>query len=225
MEVEGGDLVSVLSNVDLVKELKRGRNIGIYPLIYKNIKGSTYNLTASEHAWSINSKLNLVKDGKITIPPKDSALIATKEVIWVSKKISGSYHSKVSIVSRGGGHIGTTLDPDWSGHSLVTVHNHSENDLVIPVDETFVSIMFNYLNKRSTAQQDNHTSQLNYLYKYIGSENITDKASTYFEESWKSQSSSVLYKMKNESDSEYKELQKKSRISKNGINKNLGWFY
>lgn len=217
--------MSVLSNVDLTKELKRSKNVGIYPLTYKNIKGSTYNLTASNYAWSINSEKSLVKGNKIVIPSKDSALIVTKEVIWVSKKMCGSYHSKVSIVSKGGGHIGTTLDPDWSGHSLITVHNHSDKDLVIDVDSTFVSIMFYYLNKRSSAQQDNHTSQLNYLYKFIDRKNISEEASKFLEEPWKSQSSNIIYKMKTEPDSDYNELVEKSKLSKYGINKKLRIFY
>jgi deoxycytidine triphosphate deaminase len=113
MNKQGDILMSVLSNVDLEIELIRGKNIRIFPLKVDNIKGSTYNLTASKYAWSISTKKSLVKNNKIVIPPNDSALIATKEVIWVSTKIAGSYHSKVSIVSRGGGHIGTTLDPIW----------------------------------------------------------------------------------------------------------------
>ena len=56
--------MSVLSNVDLEKELLKGKNIRIFPLKVDNIKGSTYNLTASEYAWSISTKKSLVNDDK-----------------------------------------------------------------------------------------------------------------------------------------------------------------
>jgi deoxycytidine triphosphate deaminase len=201
--------MSVLSNVDLEKELFKGKNIRIYPLKMDNIKGSTYNFTASEYAWSISTKKSLVQNGQIIIPPNDSALIATKEVIWTSSKIAGSYHSKVSIVSKGGGHIGTTLDPEWIGHSLITVHNHHpKNPLVIGINDTFVSIMFYYLNRKSTIEQTNKPSQLDYLYTIIPPDEVTN-VQKYFDESWKSQPQTLLKKMKVGDYSEYGELTKK----------------
>ena len=201
--------MTVLSNIDLEREIKKG-NIRIYPLNLDSIKGSTYNLTASEYAWSLSTKKSLVDGDKIVIHSNDSALIATKEVIWVSKKICGSYHSKVSIVTAGGGHIGTTLDPEWSGHSLVTVHNHGKTDLIIRVDQTFVSIMFHYLNKKTTAFQDNTSSQLDYLKEHIPAHELNKNgANAYFDESWKKQPEKIIEKMK--SDSQYEKLLEKEK--------------
>lgn len=204
--------MTVLSNVDLEKELIKGKNIRIYPLKIDNIKGSTYNLTASEFAWSITTKkpLNIVKN-KIVIPANESALIATKEVIWTSAKIAGSYHSKVSIVSKGGGHIGTTLDPNWIGHSLITVHNHHTQELEIGVNDTFVSIMFHYLNRKTTFEQDNKPSQLDNLYKVIPQTEISPTAHDYFDIPWKSQPINLLEKMKSGLGSEYIELEKRNK--------------
>jgi deoxycytidine triphosphate deaminase len=211
--------MSALSNVDLEKELLKGKNIRIYPLKVDNIKGSTYNLTASEYAWSISTKKSLVKNNKIIIPPNDSALIATREVIWISSKIAGSYHSKVSIVSKGGGHIGTTLDPEWIGHSLITVHNHHPKDsLEIGINDTFVSIMFYYLNRKTNIEQTNKPSQLDNLYKVIPPSEVSEEGQKYFDESWKSQPRKLLDKMKTAPDSEYNQLNKdiKNRKKFNG---------
>lgn len=211
--------MTVLSNVDLEKELYKGENIRICPLKVDNIKGSRYNLTASKYAWSISTKENLVKDDKIVIPPNDSALIATKEVIWTSSKITGTYHSKVSIVSKGGGYIGTILDPEWIGHSLITVHNyHPKDPLEIRVNDTFVSIMFYYLNRRASIEQTNKPSQLDILYKVIPEANVSADGQRYFDESWKSQPRRILLKMKTEPDSEYRQLNKglKGRKKFNG---------
>jgi deoxycytidine triphosphate deaminase len=214
--------MSVLSNVDLENELISGKNIRIYPLNQENIKGSTYNLTASEYAWSLYSKKSLVQGNKIIIPPNDSALIVTKEVLWVSSKICGSYHSKVSVVSVGGGHIGTTLDPEWIGHSLITIHNHNpEQPLKIGINDTFVSVMFHYLNKSSTIEQSNKPSQLNYLYRIIP--DISTDCHQYFDESWKSQPTALLKKMKTGSESQYDLIKDERKKKNSGFNLLFFW--
>ena len=230
-----GDLM-VLSNVDIERALLKGRHIRIHPFKQENLKGSTYNLTASEHAWIINpDKLivdieqnqlsegkieqstdkevaepqdptvqmetqNIVKNGFIEIPPNKSVLIATQEVIWVSSKICGTYHSKVSIVSSGAGHIGTTLDPEWIGHSLITVHNHSNKTLKIKVGKTFVSIMFYYMRNRSTKFQGNYSSQINYLTELIEETRGKD----LFSAGWETQPEILLEEM--EKNTDYKRI-------------------
>jgi len=82
----------------------------------------------------------------VILLPFSTTLIQTKEVIAVSNYIGGTYHSKVGIVSQGIGHIGTMLGPNFAGHSLIAVHNVSKIPLKIKVKETFVSIVFHYLN-------------------------------------------------------------------------------
>lgn len=188
--------MSSLSNVDIEKEVIVG-NIRIFPFDSSNIKNSTYNLTASKYAWSLKTKEKIVKDNKIVIPPQDTGIIATKEVIWVSKKITGTYHSKVSIVTKGGGHIGTTLDSEWIGHSIIAVHNHSNKDIEIDIEDTFVSIMFHYLNRPTTKEQHNSSSQLALLSKIV---NLSYSDERYFDESWKQQSKELLKKVKSEKD-------------------------
>ncbi|WKA60286.1 hypothetical protein QWY16_09330 [Planococcus shenhongbingii] len=194
--------MSALSNVDLEKELKSTEHIRIYPLTVSNIKGSTYNLTASDYAWSLSTKESIVSNGVIKIPKHDTGIIATKEVIWVSEKISGTYHSKVSIVTAGGGHIGTTLDPTWMGHSIIAVHNHTDDFLEIGVDSTFVSIMFHYLHSPSTKIQDNSLSQIDHLHQF----NLTRTQKAYFDTSWKKIPEDLQRKVK--IDTGYKELEK-----------------
>lgn len=150
----------MLSNVDIVKELNK--NIYIYP-IPTEIRGSSINLTASKWAWSLKTKKSIVDHGKISIPPSDSALIETEEIIHVTSKISGTYHSKVSLVSKGSGHIGTTLDPAWCGHSLIAVHNHSTEVINIDVGTTFATLIFYYTKSRSTKQSTNFSGQTEIL--------------------------------------------------------------
>ncbi len=176
----------MLSNVDIVKELNK--NIYIYP-IPTEIRGSSINLTASKWAWSLRTKQSIVNQGKIRIPASDSALIETEEIIHVTSKISGTYHSKVSLVSKGSGHIGTTLDPAWCGHSLITVHNHSEEDIEIDVGTTFATLIFYYNKSRSTKQSTNISGQTEIL-REIGITNIP----TELTEEWKKNSDDIIRK-------------------------------
>ncbi|TFH63498.1 dCTP deaminase domain-containing protein [Peribacillus frigoritolerans] len=135
----------LLSNNDIKREMIDGKNICVHPLKLDNIKGSSINLTASKMAWRVSDSESAVVDNVITVPPNDTVCIYTEEAIWVSRRIGGTYHPRVSLVSKGLGHISTTLDPAWAGVSLVAVNNPTKDDIEIRVGEAFVSIMFYYL--------------------------------------------------------------------------------
>lgn len=157
--------MSILSNEDILNEL--GKNIYVYPFVSDNIRGNTLNLTSSNMAWSIMQKESIVKvineKRVIVIPPHDTALIETEETIYVSNKIGGTYHSRVSKVSLGLGHIGTTLDPGWIGPSLIALHNHLDIPVTINVGASIVSIIFHYLNTESTYKNTNVSGQIKVL--------------------------------------------------------------
>lgn len=160
--------MSVLSNVDIMNEL--GNNIYVHPLILDNIRGNTINLTASEMAWSLTNKKSIVKKNNgrkvIEIPAHDTVLIETEESVYVSSNIGGTYHSRVSMVSSGLGHIGTTLDPSWIGPSLIAIHNHLDDTVTIDVGDSIASIIFHYLNTESTYKNTNGPGQTKVLLKH-----------------------------------------------------------
>ena len=66
----------------------------------------------------------------------------TKEVLSLNNYIGGTYHAKVGIVSKGMGHIGTMIGPNFSGDSLIAFHNVSDDLIVLKVGESFVSVVF-----------------------------------------------------------------------------------
>jgi deoxycytidine triphosphate deaminase len=140
----------LLSDIDIKKELIDGENLMIYPLKLENIKGSSINLTASKYAWKISNGESAVINNRIRIPAHETVCIYTEESFWVSRRIGGTYHSKVSQVSAGLGHISTTLDPQWLGLSLIAVHNHTTEAIDILVGSTFVSLMLSYLQTPAT---------------------------------------------------------------------------
>lgn len=148
--------MTTLSNIDIEKEL--GENILIYPFSKANLRGASYNLTVSKLAWNLKDGKSLYDSstGILTIPPQSTALIETLEAIWVSSKISGTYHSKVGLVSKGLSHIGTTLDPEYIGSSLIAIHNHSSERVELLAErDTFVSLIFHYVNSEATIKPGN----------------------------------------------------------------------
>lgn len=208
--------MSVLSIEDLYREI--GKNIFIYPLKIDNIKANTINLTASEYAWSIKSKNNICKDKtKILIEPNDTALIYTTEAIYVSNKIGGTYHSKVSLVSSGLGHIGTTLDPEYMGLSLIAVHNHSSSLYELKVGTTFVSIMFHYLKTPTyTISHNNIPGQTNILQNY---EDLNQFEEWAEDNDWVNEKRKLMQKMIESN--EYKEMKSYYKNLKSEKNKLL----
>lgn len=103
------------------------------------------------------------------LEPGDTALALTKESIWVSKSIGGTFHSKVKYVAEGLGHISTTLDPGWQGQLLISVNNPSKKckKIVIAKKEennikykTFITLYLYRLISPTLSDSDNTDSRL-----------------------------------------------------------------
>ncbi|WP_347489272.1 hypothetical protein ABDB91_18900 [Desulfoscipio sp. XC116] len=187
--------MSVLSIEDIKCEI--GNNLFIYPLKEDNIKGNSVNLTVSKFAWSIQSKKSIYNQetNEVIINPNDSALIYTNEAIYVTNKIGGTYHSKVSLVAQGAGHIGTTLDPQYMGLSLITVHNHHPKDHIkLKVGSSFVSIVFHYLKTPPYSIAHNNTpGQIGILNGY----DIKEFSKWAEERDWANETRKLINKVKN----------------------------
>lgn len=150
----------MLSIVDIKKEL--GENIFLYPITVTSIKSNSIDLHLSPFAWSLKTKKplldrkihydnqhNIIEEGYIIIDPNDSALMYTKESIYLTNKIAGNFHSKVTLVARGLGHIGTTLDAQYVGNLLVTIHNHSDTAVRLSVGQEIITLQLFYLDTPS----------------------------------------------------------------------------
>ena len=204
--------MTVLSDQDIRKEL--GENIYIYPFSDSNLKGASYNLTASHLAWSLKNKKSIFrseyKDQKdvIVIEPGDTGLIETFETIWVSQKIAGSYHSRVTQVTQGTGHIGTTLDPNYIGPSLIAIHNHSVEDIVlsssmikknndseqIKFGTPFVTLSFNYLQTPSSQQKTGNSAGRREVLSKVGI-SLNSEEEAFIDEKFRNEDKALLKKM------------------------------
>ncbi|MDY2881929.1 MAG: hypothetical protein SOT71_04675 [Romboutsia timonensis] len=154
----------VLSDKNIKKLL--GYHIFIYPFKEENLKPSSYNLTASKFAVVIDEEhgekkeMLIVKDNKIIIPPHRTALIETEESIYVSRWIAGTYHSRVKLVNKGLGHIGTTLDPCFFGVSAIALTNTTDKNISLNVGDPIVTLMFYSLKSRCKGMHDNMTARI-----------------------------------------------------------------
>ena len=107
----------MLSRNDIEQALADG-HLKIFPFDSKKLTGIGYNLSTTDFAFSINQGILLTLHEKTTengimryviIPPNDTVLFFSQEYIEVDNTIAGTFHSKVSCVSQGLGHISTTL--------------------------------------------------------------------------------------------------------------------
>lgn len=195
--------MSILSSVDFIKEL--GLSIYVYPLNDKNLKGGSLNLTASKLAWSVKSTESIYdkNDDLIRIPAHDTALVETEEAIYVNNKISGTYHSPVRLVSKGIGHIGTTLDPGYKGPSLIALHNILDRPVDIKVGETIATLTLTYLKNITDRDNTNSAGRNEILDGY----HKTEDEKKWLDEDWRVNEKALLIKMQSSSD--YKNLKAK----------------
>lgn len=192
----------LLSNNDIKRELIKTKNISIYPLMVENIKGSSINLTASAHAWDIVSKESVISENlkKIIIKGNSTVSIFTREALWVSRRIGGTYHPRVSLVAKGLSNISTTLDPQWYGLSLITVNNTTADEIEIRVGEAFVSVMLYYLKNPATKGIiDNQASRPDLYNKFT----LTDEDEDFLGQQWHRNFHGILQEMKNSESYKY----------------------
>lgn len=160
---------------------------------------------------------NLVKGiGKekyIILLPQATTLIETKEVLATGSNIGGTYHSKVGLVSQGIGHIGTMLGPNFSGHSLIAIHNITKNIITLKVGDSFVSVVFHYLN---TPIYDNNPTVSGHVDKMAEwGISLTSQEREDLSSDWKSDIARVRNKMISSND--YKEYCNQKKNQKSSI--------
>lgn len=169
-------LYSVLGNKKIKKRL--GKDIFIYPFKESNLKGSSYNLTASKVAY-LQSDKKIAVNGKdeIVVPPGETVLIQTVESIYSRKNICGTYHSKVSLVSEGFSHIGTTLDPGYMGTSLIAITNTTKDTKKIKCGDSIVTLMFYKVSGCDKEEKDNPACRDDLIPKEFNgfSQNLSNK--------------------------------------------------
>lgn len=148
----------MLSRDDFIHALADG-DLKIFPFDKKNLTGIGYNLSTTDFAFSVSRGILLTIHEEtlssgirryVTIPGNDTVLFFSKEYIEINSKLAGTFHSKVSRVSQGLGHISTTLDPTWKGQLLISINNPTDADIEFDLAKNGGNIMTLLLHKLDT---------------------------------------------------------------------------
>ncbi len=135
--------MSMLSDVDVRRCI--GKEIVIEPFLDNLLTPVGYDFTIGNFVFSLEDGLLNPANGAYELPAKSTLQILTRESLWVSRKIGGTFHAKVSLVSRGLSHISTTLDPGWYGPLLITMRNNTNKIIQMNEGDSFVTLVFSKL--------------------------------------------------------------------------------
>lgn len=176
----------LLSDIDIKRLLNK--DIVICGYEENNLTDIGYNLTPTEFIFSINTGsllkiYNQNREKYCYVPANDTVLILTREAVWVSKDIAGTFHSKVKLVSNGFGHISTTLDANWEGPLLISLNNPTKKPikLVLADDSgrrlkynSFVTLIFYKIVTPTNNLHDNPPCRLDILQKKVKTPGFLD---------------------------------------------------
>lgn len=150
----------------------------ICPYNEKKLTPVGYNLSFSRFIVSLGKKAFVRikhKDNEwfFYLKPHETVLVWTRETIWVSRFIGGTFHSKVSLVTNGLGHVSTTLDPGWHGQLLVPLNNPTKRKIKVVIArdtengkefETFITmVLFRAQEASLNERNDNRSARVELL--------------------------------------------------------------
>lgn len=130
----------------------------------------------------------------LVLLPHTTTIIETSEVLSVSNRIGGTFHSKVGVVNQGIGDTSTMLGPCFSGHLMFSLHNINDEIRVLRVGDTFVSLIFYYLNSPSLEMKNPNMSGHVDKLSEMGIQ-ISKATREFLAEEWKQDIKQVSYKM------------------------------
>ena len=166
-----------MNDVQIDRAHKEGELV-ICPYDYKNLTPVGYNLSFSRFILSLGKKAFVKiahKDNEwfFYLKPRETVLVWTRESIWVSRFIGGTFHSKVSLVTNGLGQVSTTLDPGWHGQLLVPLNNPTKRKIKVVIAhdsengkeyETFITmVLFRAQEASMFEKSDNKAARVELL--------------------------------------------------------------
>ncbi len=155
----------------------------------------------------------------VVLLPFSTTLIETNEVISLGNNIGGEYNSKVKMVSKGTCHIGTYLEPNYRGHSLIAIHSISPIPILLPINSVFAAITFFYLHREVPKSLRGAMGSRFEILSSVGI-SLSEHEKDFLSAQWKNDTDEIKIKMI--SDSIYKVFVKnEKRKALEGIKKYL----
>jgi dCTP deaminase len=95
------------------------------------------------YSWKQKRIIPIEQEGKIQIEAYDTVVIRTLESLSLSRKVSATIHSIVSlIIPKGLSDISTTIDPGWTGKLLISVHNNRDSSTELRFGDRLCTVCF-----------------------------------------------------------------------------------
>lgn len=157
----------MLSDTNIRQELSKRqkeptKGISIDPFEEKRLTPVGYDLRVGNKgfSWKRRSVIDIKSEGSIRIDPNDTVIIETLESISLSRELSGTVHSTVSLsIPKGLSHISTTVDPGWVGKLLVSVHNFYDIPTELQYEDKLCTICFYRADSRATKDVGNQADR------------------------------------------------------------------
>lgn len=131
----------MLSDVGIRRALDK--DIVIVPFDKDLLTATGYDFTVGDLVIPIEQEpLEPTADNIFHIPPKTTVRILTREAVWISARIGGTFHSKVALVTKGFAPVSGVLHPHWQGPLLMTMRNNTDSVLPLRVGERFTQLVF-----------------------------------------------------------------------------------
>ncbi|MEQ8997174.1 MAG: deoxycytidine deaminase [Coleofasciculus sp. B1-GNL1-01] len=140
----------MLSDVDIEKQIESKKihpdtGIAIEPFEKKYLTPVGYDLRVGQRGFSWNNKLEveIERNGRIEIAPRDTVVIETLESISLSREVGATIHAMATrVTSQGLSHISTTVDPGWTGKLLISCHNYRDSPVELRFGDSLCTICF-----------------------------------------------------------------------------------
>jgi deoxycytidine triphosphate deaminase len=169
--------MALLTDTDLLKIIfsesdKKPSNehVTILPYAESSLTPVGYDLRIGNE-YSVSSvvgQITLSEKEEFKIEAGETALIRIYEKIIMpkNKSISGIVVSKVSITAQGLINSTTTIDPDWSGHLLLVLHNHSKTHVLLKQGQPVCTALFFQNASSSTKPSEKYDSRNDLLVNF-----------------------------------------------------------
>jgi deoxycytidine triphosphate deaminase len=151
----------MLSHKDIARAL--GKGIHINPFDKENVEGASIYLTASKLAWSSNNRTCICNGNEISIPPNDTAIIITNEIVQLNNKYAATCHARLTLTMKGLSYYATPIKPGYRGKLIIFLQNNTNVKIPIKIDEKIVAVMFYKLSSKTSIESNKETPDL-YLF-------------------------------------------------------------
>ena len=136
----------VFSDVDIARLREKGE-IRIEPFLEENLTPNGYDLTIAEVA--VPSRDLKVREGKAVVPAHTRFAVSTEEVIELGPGVAAELWLRTTWARRGVLASFGMIDSGFRGALTLLAYNASDEELPVPIGETFAQIVFLALSSAS----------------------------------------------------------------------------